>query len=159
MPSPMEERRAQPYLPTVTRNITISTETERPYYRRHRSSLPKPQDNPLEDSQPCIASPGLGAGSNEPLAFPISQSVSVTNLAVRSHPLASSACSIVWDAILPSSSKEKMNSPVNCSSLESLKIGASPPRSTLRLRLMPGFEDEDATRDWLVSPEEEEVDD
>ena len=39
-----------------------------------------------------------------------------------------------------------MNNPVNCSSLDSLKIGASPPSSTLRPLFIPVFEDER----WLL---------
>lgn len=95
----------------------------------------------LNSSQPCIASPGPAEGSIEPLAFPSNQSVSVTNLAVRSHPFAWSACSIVWLEIRPSSSNAKMNRPENCSSLDSLKMGASPPSSTLRPLFVPFLEE------------------
>lgn len=90
--------------------------------------------------QLCIANPGA-AGSSDPLAFPINQSVRVTNLAVRSQPFALSACSMVCVKIRPSSSNEKINSPVNCSSLDNLKIGASPPSNLLRPLLMPFFDD------------------
>ena len=90
-----------------------------------------------------MANPGLADGSNEPLAFPINQSVNVTNLAVRSQPFALSACSIVCVRMRPSSSNEKIKRPVNCSSLDNLNIGASPPNNTLRPLLMPFFEAED----------------
>lgn len=110
-----------------------------------------------------MANPGLAEGSNEPLAFPINQSVNVTNLAVRSQPFALSACSIVCVRMRPSSSKEKIKRPVNCSSFDNLNIGASPPNNTLRPLLMPFFEVEDnssllpevcAANDppWLLSP-------
>lgn len=102
-----------------------------------REELSRLPDSKL--GQLWIANPGAG-GSNEPLAFPINQSVKVTNLAVRSQPFALSACSIVCVRMRPSSSNEKMKSPVNGSSLDNLKIGASPPSNTLRPLLMPFFD-------------------
>ena len=73
-------------------------------------------------------------------ALPSNQSVSVTTGLVLSNPPASSACSIVWFAIRPSESKEKMNRPVNVSEPEAsfvVKRGLSPPRRVLRPRFMP----------------------
>lgn len=105
------------------------------YGREACRPLSRPRSGQL-----CIANPGA-AGSSDPLAFPINQSVRVTNLAIRSQPFALSACSIVCVKIRPSSSNEKINSPVNCSSLDNLKIGASPPSNLLRPLLMPFFDD------------------
>ena len=89
--------------------------------------------------QTLIASPGI-ISSSLPLphlAFPKSQSVSVTTFDVLSKPLLSSACSIVWVAIRPLESKENTNIPENSSPLLRLKIGLSPPSSLLKPLLIP----------------------
>jgi hypothetical protein len=89
--------------------------------------------------QTLIARPGI-ISSSRPLphlALPRSQSVSVTIFDVLSKPLLSSACSIVWVAIRPFESKEKINIPENSSPLLRLNIGLSPPSNLLRPLLMP----------------------
>lgn len=91
--------------------------------------------------QTLIARPGIMSSSLPlpHLAFPSSQSVSVTILEVLSKLLLSSACSIVWVAIRPFESKEKMNIPENSSPLLRLKMGLSPPSNLLRPLLMPSW--------------------
>ena len=74
------------------------------------------------------ASPGEPSSDFFPHALPSNQSVTLITLVVLSQLPPSSACSIVWLRIRPSSSNSNMNSPQNSSSSR-----AAPPRNSVIL--------------------------
>lgn len=107
------------HLPNHTRRFPVLHRPQRQYQTPGPYHLLLP---PLL-LPPSTAHANSGILSLLPLALPSNQSVRFTTLLALSALPPSSACSIVWVAILPSSSNSKMNKPQNSSSLLLILVG------------------------------------